>query len=213
MSTVQDPPTSVALASADAQFPVLEGKLFLFSAEAFFKIIEANIFADEDRVELWDGHICAQMAKNKPHSLSSAKTMAAMLRVMPPSWLVWPENPVTLGPKRVPLPDYAVIRGAFDDYIDRSPVAADVGLIVELSDSSLRFDTSVKLAGYAEANIPAYWVVNLIQNVVQTYEEPIPAQRRYGREAVYAVGQAVPLRLDGVLIAEIPALDLLPVRA
>ena len=209
MSTVQEAPVAFAGIVPDAADP----ELYVFTAEVFERMIAADVFADGDRVELWDGRITIKVAKNKPHWLSSNKTYFALTRILPPGWHPGSENPIRLDPKRVPLPNLVVLRGAFDDYIDRDPTVADVGLIVELADSSIRYDTTTKLAGYAEVGVPAYWVVNLIKNVIQTYAEPVPAERRYAQEATYAVGQAVPLRLDGVTVAEIPAVDLLPVRS
>ena len=209
MSTVQEPPVALAVETAQAAEP----EPYLFTAEAFLKMIAGDVFADEDRVELWDGRITTKMAKNKPHWLSSNKAHLSLIRLIPPGWCVGNENPMQLNQKRVPLPDLILFRGEHKDYIDRDPTVADVGLIVELADSSLRYDTTTKLAGYAEAGIPAYWVVNLVKNLIQVYGEPVPAERRFAREAVYAVGQSVPLRLDGALVAEIPAVDLLPVRA
>ncbi len=211
MSTVQDAPITTATPNATITVPE-EVRPYLISAATFGRMLDAEVFPDEDRVELWDGQITTKMAKNKPHWLSSNKTYFALTRVLPPGWHAGNENPIGLNQKRVPLPDLILLRGLFDDYIDRDPTPADVGLIVELADSSLRYDTGAKLAGYAEAGIPAYWVVNLVKNVIQTYAEPVPTERRYVQEAVYTVGQAVLLRLDGTLVAEIPAVDLLPVR-
>jgi len=212
MSTVHNA-SSVTSATPGVALAMPEGiSPYSISAEAFRRMIDADIFADDDRVELWDGWISTKMAKKRPHNLASNKVSFMLGRVIPPSWIVGNENPIQLNQARVPLPDLVLLRGGFNDYVDRDPAAIDVGLIIELSDSSLRFDTTTKLAAYAEAGIPAYWVVNLVKNLVQTYEAPIPAERRYDREMVYAVGQAVPLRLDGVLVTEIPALDLLPIR-
>jgi len=184
---------------------------FLLSTDAFYQMIEAEIFRREDRVELWDGRIYEKMAKKVPHTNTSMILPGTLNPVLPAGWFLMSENPITLGPRRSPLPDYCVLRGTPKDYLGRY-AAADVGLIIELSESSLRTDTGIKLGNYAEASIPAYWVINLVKNVIQTYETPIPPERRYESAQTYAVGQAVPLRLDGVLVAEIPALDLLPVR-
>ena len=205
MSTIQEPPIA-----ATSLLP--EAMPFLFNAEAFFRMIEADIFRREDRVELWDGRIYEKMAKTQAHAVSGNKSYLALVRVLPVGWFPGGENPVMIDQVRVPLPDLVVLRGVPDDFIDRRPNPADVGLIVEFSLTSLKSDTGAKLRGYAEAGIPAYWVVNLVKNVIQTYEAPVPEESRYANEAVYAVGQSVPLRLNGVLIAEIPAFDLLPIR-
>jgi len=208
MSLVQDPPTI----AEDASTLTAGIVPYLFTAEVFGRMIDAEVFADEDRVELWDGRIYEKMAKTQAHTVSGNKVNHTLTRLLGNGWFTGNENPVTINQYRVPLPDFVVLRGIPDDYIDRRPSPGDVALIVEFSFTSLRSDTGSKLAGYAEANIPVYWVLDLIKNVVLVFERPIPAERRYESAQTYAVGQAVPLRLDGVLVAEIPALDLLPIR-
>ena len=210
MNTVQEAPT-VVTGSGVPQ--IIDQEPFLFTAEAFRRMIDADVFADDERVELWDGRVTTKMAKKIPHSYSSARLNSLLIQAVPRGWCVWPENPVEIGQVRVPLPDFTVLRGNLENYASKYPAAGDVVLIIELSDSSLRYDSTTKLAGYAEAGIPVYWVVNLVKNVIQTYAEPVPTERRYAREVTYAIGQSVPIHLDGTLIGEIPVLDLLPVRA
>ena len=212
MSTVQKSTPTVAHTEdgRPASFP---GQPFLFSAEAFRKMIDADVFADDDRVELWDGWIITKMANKVPHSNASMFLSYKLNQILPEGWLLTGENPINLGPNQTPLPDHFVLRGTPRNYSGRYPDPAEVGLVVEIAETSLRRDTTVKLAGYAAAGIPTYWVINLIKNVIQTYETPIPAEGRYESMQTYAVGQAVPLRLSGVLIAEIPASDLLPARS
>lgn len=207
MSTVQEPPPAVPAHSTPGMSP------FVITAEVFLKMLEAEVFGDEDRVELWDGRIYEKMAKTQAHAAAGIGVTMTLVPILPAGWCLSGENPVALGPELTPLPDFAVLRGGRDDYIARRPGPADVGLIIELSLSSLKHDTGAKLAAYAEAGNPAYWVLNLLENVIEVFERPVPAERRYESSQVYAVGQSVPLRLDGVLVAEIAAVDLLPVRA
>ena len=209
MSTVQEPP---ALASETGQ-PASELIPFQFTAVAFDQMIEAGIFPRDDRVELWDGRIYAKMAQTQAHAAAGINVTMTLPRFLPPGWCLSPENPVALGPKETPLPDFAVLRGRGNDYRSRRPVPANVGVLVELSMSSLRPDTGVRLTGYARANIPVYWVLNLIENVILVFERPVPTEGRYESMRTYAVGQAVPLRLGGILVAEIPALDLLSAQS
>ena len=212
MSTMRE--SSPGVISAEAAWPASPpGQPFRFSAEAFRKMIEADVFAEDDRVELWDGWIITKMAKKVPHANASMYLSFALNRTLPEGWFLTGENPINLGPHQTPLPDHFVLRGIPRDYSGRYPDPAEVGLVVEIAETSLRRDTTIKLAGYAAAGIPTYWIVNLIKNVILVYERPVPAEQRYDSMRTYAVGQAVPLRLDGVLIAEIPALDLLPAQS
>lgn len=209
MSIVQEaPPTLTGVGPP----PTAGGAPYRFSAATFGRMLDAEVFSDDARVELWDGQVFEKMAKTQAHAVAGNLASLCLTRVLPDGWFPGGENPVAINPQRVPLPDLVVLRGTPKDYIDRRPEPADVGLVVELSLSSLKDDVGAKMVGYAAAGIPAYWVVNLVANLVLAFERPIPAEGRYESSQAYAIGQSVPLRLDGILIAEIPAADLLPIR-
>ena len=211
MSVLQDSPTTIDEPEAAIAIP-LEFEHYLISAGVFRRMLEAEVFADDDRVELWDGRLYRKMAKTQAHAVAGNLASLVLGRLLPEGWFLGSENPVTINQGRVPIPDLIILRGLPKDYIHRSPTPGDVGLIVEFSLTSLRFDVGAKLAGYASANIPIYWVLNLVENLILVFERPVPSERRYESSQVIAVGQSVALRLDGVLLAEIPALDLLPIR-
>jgi Uma2 family endonuclease len=205
MSTVLEQPPVEATPSSDE-------KPYLISTEEFYRMLESEVFPREARVGLWDGRIYEKMAKTQAHAVSGNKVNLALLRVLPLGWFVGGENPITVGPKRAPLPDLVVLRGEPDDYIDNRPGAGDVGLVVELSLTSLKFDTGIKLAAYASAGIPAYWVVNLVDGVVIVYSDPILSESRYASVATVKRGESFAFVLGGTQIDPIAASDLLPAR-
>ena len=212
MSTVRYAPATAPVAPEIAP-PVPEDvTLHMISATTFGLMLEAEVFPEDSRIELWDGRIYEKMAKTQAHAVTGNLVALELARVLPAGWFLGSENPLTINQGRIPLPDLVILRGTPKDYLYRLPLPADVGLIAEISVTSLRFDTGAKMAGYAAAGIPVYWVLNLVENVILVFEQPILTERRYESSQTYAVGQSVPLRLDGVLIAEIPALDLLPIR-
>ena len=213
MSTVRYAPATALLAPGIAPLVPEDATPHLISAATFGRMLEAEVFPDDSRIELWDGRIYEKMAKTQAHAVTGNLVALELARVLPAGWFQGSENPLTINQARIPLPDVVILRGSPKDYLHRLPLPADVGLIVEISVTSLRFDTGAKMVGYAAASIPVYWVLNLVANVILVFEQPNPTERRYQSAQIYAVGQAVPLRLDGVLIAEIPSLDLLPVRA
>ena len=206
--------TAPAMPAASVPQPALpeEVAAYLISAATFGRMLQAEVFPDDERIELWDGRIYEKMAKTQAHAVAGNLVAFQMARVLPVDWFAGSENPVMMNQVRTPLPDLVILRGAPKDYLNRLPLPADVGLIAEFSLTSLRYDTGAKLAGYAAANIPVYWVLNLIDNVILGFERPVPAESRYESAQTYTIGQTVPLWLDGTLIAEIPVLDLLPVR-
>ena len=90
-----------------------------------------------------------------------------------------------------PEPDIAIVRGTDADYRRRIPTAADVALLVEVSDSTLGQDRGMKLAAYARDGIAVYWIVNLVDRQVEVYTRPVKAGRYRSRKD-YKPGQHVP---------------------
>ena len=89
---------------------------------------------------------------------------------------------------------------------------ADVGLLIEVADSSLLRDQRDKTRIYARAGIVEYWIVNLVDRRIEIYSQPsgpvaVPA---YGAIQTYQSGMSVPLILDGAAVGNIPVADLLP---
>ena len=152
------------------------------------------------------------MAKTQAHAVAGNKVNLFLVRALPPGWHVGGENPIKVSFDKKPLPDLVILRGEPDDYLDRRPEAADLGLVVELALSSLKFDTGAKLAAFAAAGIAAYWVINPRDLVVQVYSEPILAESRYANSATFARGESFPFTLGEVPIGPIAASDLLPAR-
>ena len=185
---------------------------YLFTTDEFYRLLESEFFPREARVWLWEGRIYEKMAKTQAHAVSGNKVNITLMRALPPGWFVGGENPVTVAERKAPLPDLIVLRGEPDDYIDRRPGAADVGLVVEISLTSLKFDTGAKLSAYASVGIPAYWVVNLLDGVVLVYSDPIPSEGRYASMATIKPGESFSFTLNGVEVGPIAASDLLPAR-
>ncbi len=71
--------------------------------------------------------------------------------------------------------------GAPADYADRHPGAADVPCVIEIADSSLQTDRTIKLRIYARAGIPLYAIVNLADRVIEVYTQPAPKTARYNQ--------------------------------
>jgi Uma2 family endonuclease len=134
-----------------------------------------------------------------------------MLRtLLPKAWYVSNQQPIEL-PQSEPEPDILILRGSPRDY-RQHPRPVDVGLLIEVSDTSLVFDRSMKMPLYAQAGINEYWIVNLIDRQVEIHREPQPASIPpidQSREIVPVDGQ-VDFKLDGVRFAPMTVADFLP---
>ena len=106
------------------------------------------------------------------------------------------------------MPDVAVARGTDDEYEERHPERADLGLVAEVSDSTLPEDQGSKADLYARGGIEPYWILNLVDRQMEVMTQPTATG--YAQQAVYHPGEAVPFRLDGRLIGTLAVEDVLP---
>jgi Uma2 family endonuclease len=182
-----------------------------FSVARYQRMIEAGILTAEDKVELLENYVVLKMPRNPRHDSTLQRVPRPVLRALPAGWDLRMQSAITLSDSQ-PEPDVALVRGSAADYDNRHPSPADVGLLIEIADSSLLRDQRDKTRIYARAGIPIYWIVNLVDRRIEVYTQPsgpaaVPA---YGSFQTYQPGDAIPLVLDGTTVATIPVADLLP---
>lgn len=162
------------------------------------------------RVELLDGWIIDKKMHNPPHDFTVARLHKRLLRLLSEDWTVRGQSSVVTKDSQ-PEPDLVVARGSDQIYAARHPGPKDTALLVEVSDATLSFDRNFKGSLYARARIPVYWIVNPVNRRVEVYTEPKAGKSpSYHGRTDYAVGESVPLVLDGREIASIPVRELLP---
>jgi Uma2 family endonuclease len=182
-----------------------------FTVDEYHHLLAAGIIPDGERTELLDGWIVPHMTRNPPHDGVLGVAADEIRRRLPPGWIDRVQLALTTANSE-PEPDVAVVRGALRDYITRHPTPPDVGFVVEVADSSLPDDRTLKAAVYASASIPIYWIINLVHGQVEVNTDPSGpvAAPAYRQRQDYGFQDAVPLVLDGAEIARIPVRDLLP---
>jgi Uma2 family endonuclease len=131
--------------------------------------------------------------------------------LLPSGWHLISQEPITTADSE-PEPDIGVVRGKRRDYVNRHPQPKDVGLIVEVADTTLARDRGVKKTIYARARIPIYWIINLIDRCVEVYSDPTgPAKKPDCRDRqVLDLKDTVPFILDGEEIGRIRVKALMP---
>jgi Uma2 family endonuclease len=176
-------------------------------------MVASGAIPERPRVELWEGLLVEKMGRNPPHNTAMRAINAALVRAVPEGWTVGPECSLRLSDDSVPEPDLTVARGGAFDYSDRHPTPADVGLVVEITDSSLDDDLGPVRDAYAAAGVPAYWVVDLPAGRIVAHTDPVGGEAPAYREVrPYTPDQAIPLVLDGRVVAELRVASLLPPR-
>ena len=183
--------------------------LHRITVDEYERIIAAGALEDPGRVELIDGYMVDKMGKNAAHRWTTKEVLKALDIRLPAGWTSQKEEPVRIPAFDEPEPDIAIIRGTDADYRGRLPTAADVALLVEVSDTTLRQDRGKKRTAYARAGIAVYWIVNLVARQVEVYTRPT-REGRYRSRKVYKPGQQVPVVIAGQPLPPIPVDDILP---
>ena len=185
--------------------------LWRCSVDQYHEMIHAGILDENDRVELLDGWLVRKMTENPAHTSATEGTYDSLVRVVPPGWYVRFAHPVTL-PGSEPEPDLVVARGDRHRYAQRHPSAADLALVVEVANTTLRFDRTLKKRVYAEAGIPVYWIVNLVDRRLEVYTVPTASgdSPDYEHRQDYAADEVVAVLIEGRQVGEVAVRDLLP---
>jgi Uma2 family endonuclease len=140
-----------------------------WTREEFERLTEMGFFGPEERLELIEGEIVPKMTQNEPHATGVYLVQTALLRIFTTGYMVRVQLPLALGTASRPEPDIAVVTGSPRDY-QTSPTTTV--LVVEVSDTTLALDRAVKASLYASAGIPEYWIVNLIDRVLEVHRAP-----------------------------------------
>jgi Uma2 family endonuclease len=198
------PPTA-----ADAAVPT--EPIYRLSVAQYHAMADHGILDEDDPVELLEGWLVQKMTKHRPHSLVTRRARRALERLIPAGWYVDSQEPLTLSDSE-PEPDVRVAREEVADNAERHPGPQEVGLVVEVADTTLRRDRGTKKRVYARAGIPVYWIANLVESRFEIYTDPTgPAkQPDYRQRQEYGPGEEIPVVLDGEEVGRLSVRDLLP---
>ncbi len=162
---------------------VLVGKR-LITREEYYKMAESGILSPEEKVELINGEIINKMSPIGTKHAAVLGRLATLIRTVNDQWYVRTQNPVVINGISEPEPDIAVVKYKADYYAEAHPVAAEVFLLVEISDSTLSFDKTTKKELYASGGIAEYWIVDIRSELIEVYSELVG--NRYTKTRVYS---------------------------
>jgi Uma2 family endonuclease len=166
---------------------------------AYYKMAEAGILTQNDRVELIGGEIFDMTPIGSVHAGKTNRLNRLFARAAADGLaLVSVQSPLRLDAYNEPEPDVMLLKPTEDDYQGRHPGAADVLLLVELSDSSLVHDRGTKLPLYAKFGVPEVWIVDLRGAAIEVYRQP--AGDAYVHKERLTSGSLAPVLVPGVTI-------------
>lgn len=141
-----------------------------FTVDEYLQMTESGILTEDDAVELIHGQIVELSPENTPHRATIMKVTRVLVESLDAdTYAVQTPSTLPLDDRNAPEPDLAVLRGTPDDLMQGElPVA----LVIEVADTSLERDRTVKQRLYAQAGIPAYWIVNLAARELEMFSDP-----------------------------------------
>jgi len=137
------------------------------------RLVDKGVFVPGDRIELIDGLLVVAEPQSSPHYTATRLVERALARAFGEGWDVRTQAPIALDDASEPEPDVAVVRGDIRDYVAVHPV--DPVVVVEVALTSLASDRVHKSSLYARAGRPEYWIVNLIDRVLEVHRDPAPS--------------------------------------
>jgi Uma2 family endonuclease len=136
------------------------------------RLVEKGVLRPGDRIELIDGLMLIAEPQSSEHFTAVRLVALALARAFGEGWDIRTEGPIALDEDSEPEPDVAVVRGGPRDYADAHP--ADPVLVVEVALTSGRFDRGEKSGLYARARRPEYWILDLVERVLEVRRQPAP---------------------------------------
>jgi Uma2 family endonuclease len=191
--------------------------LMPLTVDQYHDMIRTGILHEGTPIELIDGILIAKdrssqggksLSHDPPHALCITRLQRLDRLLEPIGVHLRLQLPVTLGRTSEPEPDVAVVLGKPESFANRHPGPKDLVAVMEVADSSLRYDRTTKQRKYAEAGIPHYWIVNLADRQIEVYDSPVPAEGVYGQRSDFLPGQTVRLDIGGQFI-EVAVNDIL----
>jgi Uma2 family endonuclease len=183
----------------------VEVKTHHWSRVQYDRLIAVGFFQPRDPIELIGGQLVVAEPQGTYHFTAIQAVEEVLRATFGPGWQVRGQGPVALDYESEPEPDVAVVPGSFRDYAAEHP--SRPVLVVEVSESSLRFDRYHKGSVYARAGLADYWILNLVDRVLEVYRDPVQdpdaafGWRYRSVETLGPEGFISPLALSGARIS------------
>lgn len=144
-----------------------------FTVAEYDRMGETGILTEDDRVELVEGEIIEMSPIGRRHAACVGRLTDLFGRLLAEKIIVWVQNPIVLNDYSEPQPDVTLLRRRNDFYERSLPTPDDVLLVIEVADTTIEYDRQIKVPLYARAGIAEVWIVNLVDEQIEIYAEPM----------------------------------------
>lgn len=157
---------------------VMGDRPYRFTFEEYHRMGEIGLLPSDARIELLEGEIVEMSPIGARHCAIVARLTDTLLDRLRGRIVLWNQSDIRLNDFGSPQPDIVLARYRDDYYVEAHPRPADVLLLVEVADSSLRFDRQVKVPLYARDGIVEVWVVDVNGRTIERYRDPVGGEYR-----------------------------------
>src|SRR5207245_9541422 len=181
------------------------------SRREYERLIDHGFLDEDEPIELLDGLLLVKEPQSSPHRTAVLLVAKTLERAFGDGWFVQVQSPIGLDDLSEPEPDVCVVQGSPRDSVRAHPTRP--ALIVEVALSGLRMARGRKAAAYARAGIADYWIVNLVDRVLEVHHEPArpgPALRGWAYAAIQTLDERATVTPLAIPAAAIRVADLLP---
>lgn len=140
---------------------------------------DSGILPEDVRFELIRGAIIEMARPGSPHSGRVRRLDHLFHSRLADVVIVSVQAPVVLDRFSAPLPDLTLLKPQPDFYTKTDPTPQDALLVIEVSDTTIKYDTNIKAPLYAEAGIPEYWVLDVNKDLLVVRTDPAGSEYRH----------------------------------
>lgn len=148
------------------------------TVDDYYRMAEVGVLAPDARVELIEGEIIDMAPIGSPHAAIVSFLMHRLATAVGDAATLWVQSPARLSSISEPQPDLLLLQPRKDHYRNSHPTAAHTLLLIEVSDTTLRYDQRVKVPLYARYGVPEVWVMDVSGEKVHMYRSPVSGQYR-----------------------------------
>jgi Uma2 family endonuclease len=144
----------------------------LFTVDDYHKMINAGILKEDDRVELINGEIIAMPPIGPNHASCVDRVNSQLYLKLGHSIIVRVQSPILLDDYSEPEPDITILKHRSDFYKNSHPKPEDILLIIEIGDSTIEYDRTIKIPGYAKSNVMETWLFDINKDRIELHRRP-----------------------------------------
>jgi Uma2 family endonuclease len=178
--------------------------------EAYHSLVQSGKLSSGDPIEFLEGWLVPKLTKGPRHAAVKRQLLRMLAALVQPPYFLDAQEAMSAVDSE-PEPDIYIVRGPEQRFRERHPGPGDIEVVIEIADTCLHRDRGVKKRIYARAGVPTYWIVNLVDDCLETFTQPSgPTDAPlFGVSASLRAGDFAPLSIGGAEVGRLSVAEIL----